>query len=166
MEYCPFCKNEHAIETDCEERAAALRRMNAKNAERIRASLYEAREWPPRERTVRRWTSHGLECAVSRGPVCLCGYVRVPEGHPDERKHYDAVDVRIHGGITFRQKDDTGGSWFGFDTSHAHDWVGLLDIGLEIPGRIWTVDDVVAETERLAEQLAARADAKSSTTHE
>lgn len=44
----------------------------------------------------------GLDCLIVRNGVgALCGYVGVPEGHPMYRKHYDEVDVRAHGGLTF-----------------------------------------------------------------
>lgn len=44
---------------------------------------------------VREWEAHGLDCAVLHvntgyGAGHLCGYVRVPEGHPWFGKGYDA----------------------------------------------------------------------------
>jgi hypothetical protein len=127
--------------------------MKERSDERRKNDMEKGLEWPPKDSTVRNWKAHGLDCAVARG-MSLCGYVRVPEGHPAERKHYDDVEVDVHGGLTFRCKAKEGGSWFGFDTGHAGDWIGLS--GVEMPGRIWTEGDVAAETERLAEQLAKR----------
>jgi hypothetical protein len=44
----------------------------------------------------------GLPCLIVRGPSgSLCGYVGVAPGHPMHGKHYDAVDVEVHGGLTF-----------------------------------------------------------------
>lgn len=60
------------------------------------------------------------------------GYVGVPEGHPWFGRHYDAVDVSIHGGLTYGRNhlpviEKDGGPvidglyWFGFDTCHYDD---------------------------------------------
>jgi len=61
----------------------------------------------------------GLDCLIVRGPSgSLCGYVGVPESHPDYEKGYDQVEVRnrlpssdeddkwleVHGGLTFSDK--------------------------------------------------------------
>lgn len=58
----------------------------------------------------------------------LCGYVKVEQGHPWHGKHYDEVDVDVHGGLTFAQKDEPcneggpdSGYWVGFDCAHAGD---------------------------------------------
>jgi hypothetical protein len=68
------------------------------------------------------------------------------------------LPVEVHGGLTSRQRASDGGMWFGFDTAHCMDYVevgGNGDTGEE-PGRVWTVDDVAAEAEILAGQLADR----------
>lgn len=60
------------------------------------------------------------------------GYVGVPEGHPWFGRDYYAVDVSIHGGLTYgrnhlpvTEKDGEpvidGLFWFGFDTCHCND---------------------------------------------
>lgn len=149
--HCGFCNSVHSFEVDCPQRKEAYERMAKRTEECRQRDMEEGREWPPKDRTMRRWQAHGLDCAVAMG-MSLCGYVRVPEGHPDERKHYDDVQVKVHGGLTFRCKAIEGGSWFGFDTGHCDDWFSAG--GIEYPGRIWTEDDVAAEVERLAEQLS------------
>lgn len=112
-----------------------------------------------------------------------CGYVRVPEDHPwhglaycdeapgepadyENRSTEDAgmggalamlagnVDewakrieghVAVHGGLTFSgELVGHDGWWFGFDCAHLDD----------TPDR-WTLEAVAAETERMAEQIAA-----------
>jgi hypothetical protein len=114
-----------------------------------------------------------------------CGYVRVPPGHPMHGKRYDDVNVEIHGGLTFAdlepctEHEDGQGYWFGFDCAHCYDasydpnakiedmttdeGKALLRIHREMDlkypmperERYWTELEVVAETERLAEQLAS-----------
>lgn len=114
--------------------------------------------WPPPDCVVKRWTAYGLECAVVRGTFAMNGYVRVDGLHPAARAGFDA-DVNVHGGVTFSERFPDG-HWVGFDTAHAWDYVAhskeLHALGVfDMPGRIWTVEDVAAETEMLAEQLAA-----------
>lgn len=65
-------------------------------------------EWGPgpwqSEPDKRQWTDPdtGLPCLLVRGPGGhLCGYVGVPADHPWYEKDYDAVDVEVHGGLTF-----------------------------------------------------------------
>jgi len=76
----------------------------------------------------REWEHAGLKCAVvqAREAQNRCGYVRVPPGHPLHGKHYDAVDVSVHGGLTFAdvepcEHEDGAGWWFGFDCAHLGD---------------------------------------------
>ena len=133
--------------------AEALARLKKRNEENRRRSMEVPRQWPPPETCVKKWKAHGLNCAIARGPVSLCGYVRVPENHPDADKFYDDVDVDAKE-LTFRCKAKEGGAWFGFDCAHRDDWVSVP--GFEHPGNIWTVEDVAAETEKLAKQLAER----------
>ena len=153
---CPFCKGPfHSAEAPCDEMTKTFSKMEMLTLERRRHSLEVEEEWPPESYLVKRWTAFGFDCAVTRGEVSLCGYARVPEGHPYCGKHYDDIDVSVHGGITFCQRAKGGGMWFGFDTAHYDDWWGDARIGYEHTGRVWTVQDVVKETERMAEQFAA-----------
>jgi hypothetical protein len=128
------------------------------------------------------WTHAGLPCLAARSELggMWCGYVAVPPGHPLHGKHHDDVDVDVHGGLTYADRcqghichvpqpgepDDVW--WFGFDCGHAWDIMPALDArtrayGLrplyELFGDVTykTVDYVQAETNRLAEQLAAEA---------
>lgn len=140
--------------------ADPLAALAAHVAEMKRRAMHDPIQWPPQGRHSQSWTAFGLRCCLVRADMGLCGYVHVPATHPDANAEYDDLDVRVHGGLTFRCRDLDGGSWFGFDTLHAGDYLampagvpGLLDH----PGRVWTEDDVRAETDRLAEQLAARA---------
>lgn len=76
-----------------------------------------------------------LPCLILRnyGSGGLCGYVGIAEGHPLYEKNYfddDTDFIRIHGGITFTDKDQYRDGffelenprwWFGFDCNHAGD---------------------------------------------
>lgn len=84
------------------------------------------------------------------------GYVLIPEGHPAHGKHYDDIDVDVHGGLTFGRlvddhmikqwpelkEEDKGGWLVGFDTAHYDDSLAR-----------WPKEAVQAETDRLMEQL-------------
>jgi hypothetical protein len=84
----------------------------------------------------------GLPCLAKRHPRSghWCGYVGVSEGHAAFGKGYDddAVDVRVHGGLTFASfcEGEPGRGichlpepgepdrvwWIGFDCHHAWDY--------------------------------------------
>lgn len=82
----------------------------------------------------------GLPCLAVRGRVgSWCGYVGVPEGHPDYEKDYNEVDGEydVHGGLTFSDHCDIFSPpersvchvadgddrvwWLGFDCIHFND---------------------------------------------
>jgi len=77
----------------------------------------------------RQWEHAGLTCAVVLACEAghRCGYVRVPPGHPAFGKEYDAIDVEVHGGLTFAELEpcknhpEGQGYWLGFDTAHCGD---------------------------------------------
>lgn len=118
-----------------------------------------------------RWKAHGLDCMVRRIPYIeneyyFTGYVRVPEDNALYQKTEEELDyLSVHGGITFsssfKNKDCDGieGWWLGFDTNHAGDRPhGRTTPLVELPWggyeHVWTLEEVVAETEHLAEQIA------------
>lgn len=138
----------------------AIARLEAYAKKQRAMEMTEAKAWPPEEHTVRLWDAHGLRCAIAQGTFSLCGYIHVPATHPAAGKHYDDLDVQVHGGLTFTCKAIDGGRWFGFDTGHAGDNVVIPETGTILKGRVWTEADVAHESERLAEQLAAHAPAK------
>lgn len=89
----------------------------------------------------------GYPCLALRNTHMLnwCGYVGVPKGHPFYGKHYDEVEVDVHGGLTFAgpcnanichtpksgKTDDVW--WLGFDCAHAWD-LTPFDAMRTIPG--------------------------------
>lgn len=125
----------------------------------------------------REWKHAGLSCAVvqNREGGHRCGYVRVPPTHPMHGKSSDDVDVNVHGGLTFAKEEpcteheDGQGYWFGFDCAHwqdaSYDPNNLPQHEIEFRAKypelrhqeiehFWSEVEVVAETERLALQLA------------
>lgn len=107
------------------------------------------------------WVHAGLRCKVIGSPIGnFNGYVAVPKGHVAFGKDYDSLPIDVHGGLTFgqqgqKEKDGWWGDsdlwWFGFDTAHAGDRV-QSDYSRE--GHWWTLEEVISETERMAEQFA------------
>lgn len=112
------------------------------------------------------WTDEAtrLECAVLRMESSghLCGYVKVPKGHPLYRKHYSQAVRKaaffVHGSLTFSGtlRSDLPGWWFGFDCAHSGDF--CPGRGLHVFGCPEAYKDfafAVAECRELAAQLAA-----------
>ena len=82
----------------------------------------------------------GYLCLIIRNRAgALCGYVGVPKGHPAYTKHYDELDISVHGGLTFsdegmdesheetlyykpRFHNDKRLWWIGFDCAHYQDY--------------------------------------------
>lgn len=112
-----------------------------------------------------RFWSHGYECETRMGRFSINGYVTLPEGHP-WLQHGDlimnpAVDVDVHGGITYHE-----GRTIGFDTMHFGDeWHPEAPATKKIleqenghslipGGRLWSRDMVRGETIHLAMQAA------------
>lgn len=92
--------------------------------------------------------SSGFDCLMVRnGMGAWCGYVAVPRGHRFYKKHYNDVDVSVHGGLTYADKchgpvchipkpgrpDDVW--WLGFDCAHSHD-----DVPSMMPGARFSLD--------------------------
>ena len=80
-----------------------------------------------KQRALARGNHAGLDyCVLSNGLGYLCGYVRIPEGHPYYGNEECDLDVVVHGGITFTaycEEDSPWGAgyWIGFDCAHCYD---------------------------------------------
>lgn len=101
-----------------------------------------------------RWQHQGVECAVHfhPGSGTFLGYCLIPKVHsleqsPDWGEPWNLLDV--HGGVTYGPEPANGGHIVGFDTGHASDYSYLTGTG-----RRWSLDEVIAETNRMAEQIA------------
>lgn len=118
--------------------------------ENIAGSPTDKSEWPPgpwhTEPDRVEFEVHGFPCLLRRGPCgAWCGYVATPPGHPWHGKHYNALDVKVHGGLTYAEACDGGEIchipqpgepdnvwWVGFDCAHACDLLpAYYDFGLE-----------------------------------
>jgi hypothetical protein len=136
------------------------------------------------EPDLQEWRHAGLPCLAKRVRLGnWCGYVGVPSGHPDHGKGYDELEVEVHGGLTFSEScsevachvpapgESDDFFWFGFDCLHFNDyapgWATSREPGYgqgygndprNLQKRIYRdLAYVTAETNRLADQLAARA---------
>lgn len=140
-------------------------------------------EWET-EKDEYEFVSHGYDCYIWRNPELkfLCGYVKLPEGHPalqfkydnpnglaSKEYDYDKLDVNVHGGVTFfgrfrhDKKTHKPGIWVGFDCGHAFDLApGMQDIFSRIGRPLGTfqtndiyrnADYVKGECSELARQL-------------
>ena len=131
----------------------------------------------------RQWQDEatGLPCLIVRGPSgALCGYVGVQKGHAAHGADYDAVEVDVHGGLTYagvcQHGDDPARGvchipgagepddvwWFGFDCAHAFD-LSPAYAHYERPPSPWSkpdeyrdVDYVTEQVTQLAAQLAGQ----------
>lgn len=127
----------------------------------------------------KQWTDKatGYPCLIVRNGETLghlCGYVGVTEGHPAFEKHYDGVDVRCHGGLTYSDfcmkdadeaesichKVETGDNdrvwWLGFDCAHYQDLSpGMRRYSAQSEDVYRDLAYVEAECAELAAQLKA-----------
>lgn len=125
-----------------------------------------------KSRIETQFTYKGHLCGVWVNPIgCRCGYVAVGNDSPlYGRNYYELEDaISIHGGLTFSGEVDDVYSWcFGIDFAHtgdsadpttpeAHrtfefdDWFSMMPTH----GHIWTLEEVMEEVCRLADQLIA-----------
>lgn len=102
--------------------------------------------------------AHGLQCEarVHTRLGHLCGYVRLPKGHPFYGKHYDDLDLDVHGGLTYSREAEDGTWKIGFDCAHLGDLVPMNPIrGMDSDGDVFRDNDFVRrECTELARQLA------------
>lgn len=81
------------------------------------------------DRILARGEFCGFEWIVTHNDMGYrCGYVKLPPNHPWFNMEMERIDVSIHGGITFAEKDvpcgkggPDDGYWIGFDCAHFGD---------------------------------------------
>lgn len=109
----------------------------------------------------------GYTCKIKRNVSwSYCGYIHLPESHPDFHKRYQDIDkeIVVHGDLTF----GNGNGVFGFDCHHILmgdisplDFspgvaeFSLLDLSNK-NGHYWTYDEVKQQLESLVAQFKAR----------
>ena len=90
---------------------------------------------------IKEWEHAGMTCALRHGVFGeLCGYVSLPDSHQQNGKDTQTEDSNI---------DVHHGFWVGSNMTNPWDFDPL-----DIDRRITTEEECIAETNRLAEQLA------------
>jgi hypothetical protein len=114
----------------------------------------------------------GYKCEIKRNNFsAYCGYVTIPNTHPDFGTHDMDMDVDIHGGLTY--SDETGK--FGFDCAHMNDIVPALEtLNKTMPDlfkkfgneekHYWTFEEVENEVKKLAQTFKERENLGQNTT--
>lgn len=74
---------------------------------------------------IKEFKANGFKCTIFEMYMGhLCGYLHIPRGHALWGKHYNDIDVDVHGGLTYSQPE--GEDWvIGFDCAHLGDLVPL-----------------------------------------
>lgn len=108
--------------------------MKTERLDIIKRDGWPAGPWDDEPDKAQWKTRAGLPALVVRNQVgALCGDVGVPKSHAAHGRHYDSVDVSVHGGLTYAnacslhichepepgEPDDVW--WLGFDTIHLGD---------------------------------------------
>lgn len=116
-----------------------------------------ARTLPPGpwndEPDLLQFTELGFACSIEKKSMGhLCGYVDLPPKHPDFGKHYDNIDVNVHGELTFGKL--VGGNWrIGFDCGHCGDLIPGCQSGVDHNEIYRDRNFVVPQLESLALQV-------------
>ena len=89
-------------------------------------------------------------------------YIEIPEGHDLFGKHYDDINIDVHGGLTYAEDHLRGvkeNSWFiGWDYAHAGDYGGydVKWIGTKLYGeedKKWTTEEIFDDVVNVIEQI-------------
>jgi hypothetical protein len=144
-------------------------------AEHIEPIEYHKETWangPWMEEPDRKqWQHAGYACLIVRNHMgALCGYVGIPEDHPDFEADCMNVDIKAHGGVNYcghcfgpichvpepGMPDNVW--WFGFDCGHGYDFLPAHERILKVlsSGVYRDIAYVTQEVERLADQLRER----------
>jgi len=102
-------------------------------------------------------------CCIQRVTTtgCLNGYVGIPKTSSLSEKDYDALDVQVHGGLTYASHKLMGVDdglfgqrwWVGFDTAHYMDVTPFMSMGMPDNGTYKDMEYVKQEVIDLVEQL-------------
>lgn len=112
----------------------------------------------------------GLPCRLKKNSFeTWCGYVGVDSAHPLYNKYdnvfdYHDMDVEVHGGVTYANREKDYLLWIGFDCNHFDDYSPYMaKLDAEIYKHVENLKDEIAtyktihfarkETIKLAKQL-------------
>jgi hypothetical protein len=103
------------------------------------------------------WEENEYRAIVLRGPLCINGYVGVPESHSLYGKDYNDIDINCHGGLTYSNFGDgkflpIGYYWFGWDYAHSSDKT-FSNFDFEIYGHGYAPDEVEKEVREVLDQF-------------
>jgi len=89
-------------------------------------------------------------------------YVKIPESHKYYQKHYDDVDIQVHGGLTYsrdylyiNETQKLEGWFIGWDYAHCYDYAGYYNKkdGSLYNLKRWTTEEIREEVYKACEQL-------------
>lgn len=89
-------------------------------------------------------------------------YVKVHSNHPFYNKFYGDIDIEVHGGLTYSEKElnilpKKENEWFlGWDYAHYNDYFeyeGNIPISLRTYGKKWTTEEIRADVYNVCKQL-------------
>ena len=73
-------------------------------------------------------------------------YIKLNENHPLYNKHYNDIDIDVHGGLTYSEMGDDG-YWIGWDYAHCDDYMRFIG------GKKWATDEILEHCKDVVRQL-------------
>lgn len=92
-------------------------------------------------------------------------YIEIPKDNKLFKKHYDNIDLDVHGGLTYSdsvlfisENEKAEGEWFiGWDYAHWNDYAGFYDemnfISQYYKLKKWTTEEIKQECENAIDEL-------------
>lgn len=86
-------------------------------------------------------------------------YIEIPKGHNLFEKHYDSIEIDVHGGLSYSSDCllANENSWFiGWDYAHFGDYLGYEKIyprEYQTNEKRWTTEEIFEEVKNAIEQL-------------
>ena len=85
-------------------------------------------------------------------------YIEIPKGHKFYKKHYDRINLNVHGGLTYSDSElmgiDTKNWFIGWDYAHLGDYIGYEEqYGINPKDKKWTTEEIIKDCENAIDQL-------------
>ena len=85
-------------------------------------------------------------------------YIEIPKGHKYYKKHYDRIDLYVHGGLTYSDSElmcVPSKSWFiGWDYAHLGDYLGYEETyGINPRDKKWTTEEIIEDCKMAIDQI-------------